>query len=249
MASTAEGEQLTRAQQAAQIAIGDRAAAEARLLWPRLDVSDLDGSLPYWLATSVLATNRRMQESQQIAGAYMRAFREAEIGGTGPVVLAAPHGTPDALRIAGPVRIKRLIAGGMAPAEAYARAFTKYEGMVRRQAMMGGRLTIAASSGRDRKALGWRRVTDGNPCAFCALLASRGPVYRSAASADGLQYHAHCGCTAEPAYTAWKPSDAEEQYVDEYANAAARVRDAGQRETAKTILAEMRKSGLFRDSH
>jgi hypothetical protein len=41
----------------------------------------------------------------------------------------------------------------------------------------------------------------------------------------------------------------EERYVDEYANAAARVRDAGQRETAKTILAEMRKSGLFRDSH
>lgn len=44
-----------------------------------------------------------------------------------------------------------------------------------------GRRTVmesAEASGRR-----WRRVSDGNPCAFCAMLVGRGPVYRSKQSA------------------------------------------------------------------
>lgn len=37
----------------------------------------------------------------------------------------------------------------------------------------------------------WRRVSDGNPCAFCAMLAGRGPVYRSRESAAGVVGHTH----------------------------------------------------------
>ncbi|KAB5606685.1 hypothetical protein EHS19_06735 [Bifidobacterium jacchi] len=29
------------------------------------------------------------------------------------------------------------------------------------------------------RADGWRRVSDGDPCAFCAMLVTRGPVYTS----------------------------------------------------------------------
>lgn len=249
MASTAEGRELTEAHRSAQIAVGARAELEARALWPRLDINDLDGSTPYWLASTALAVNRRTGESQAVAREYLLQFRAAEIGAAGAVVLGTPRGTPEALRLAGPVRIKRLIAAGMTATEAYEKAFVKFGGMARRQTMMGGRLTVAATAGRDRKAVGWRRVTDGNPCAFCAMLASRGPVYRDAAAADGLQYHAHCGCTAEPAYShAWEPTPDEERFMDAYGEARAEVAADGKAIKTKELLAAMRRNGGFRDS-
>jgi len=111
--------------------------------------------------------------------------------------------------------------------------------------MMGGRLTVAATTGRDRKAIGWRRVTDGNPCAFCAMLASRGPVYRDAAAADGLKYHAHCGCGAEPVYGTWEPDEREQGYLDAYMDARY---PGGKTRSTKETLRGMRASGAFRDS-
>ncbi len=50
----------------------------------------------------------------------------------------------------------------------------------------------------------YRRVTDGNPCAFCALLASRGFVYRSRRSAGDTRvlegWHDACGCTSQAGF-------------------------------------------------
>lgn len=44
--------------------------------------------------------------------------------------------------------------------------------------------------------LGWARVLVGEDnCAFCAMLASRGPVYKReivVKSKDGRRYHRHC---------------------------------------------------------
>jgi hypothetical protein len=245
MASTAEGRELTQAHQAAQIQVGARAESEAFALWDRLDINDLDGSLPYWLASTTIAVNRRMRDSQQLAATYLDEYRIAELGAATAIVLAAPDETARALRLAGPARVKRLIGAGMGAAEAYNAALTKFGGIVRRQTMMGGRLTVARTAGHDRRAVGWRRVTDGNPCAFCAMLASRGPVYKDAASADGIQYHAHCGCTAEPAYSYdWKPTADEDRYLQEYTNA----RYAEPNRSVEETLAAMRRNGSFRDS-
>ncbi|MFP7366293.1 hypothetical protein SFC07_11070 [Corynebacterium callunae] len=53
--------------------------------------------------------------------------------------------------------------------------------------------------------LGWARVLTGDEnCAFCAMLASRGPVYSeetvltagSKSSREGMTYHANCDCAA-----------------------------------------------------
>ena len=53
------------------------------------------------------------------------------------------------------------------------------------------------------------------------MLASRGPVYRSAedAGSGGNRYHARCGCTAEPFEgdpDEWEPTSDEQRYVDAY---------------------------------
>lgn len=60
------------------------------------------------------------------------------------------------------------------------------------------RYTIAGSSVADPAARGWQRVTDGNACAFCSMLAGRGAVY-SEATAD-FASHDDCGCSATPAW-------------------------------------------------
>lgn len=46
-----------------------------------------------------------------------------------------------------------------------------------RQAMNGGRSVTNEVMKTDKKVIGYARVTDEDPCAFCALLASRGAVY------------------------------------------------------------------------
>jgi len=252
MASTAEGRGLTESHRLAQLQVAGLAAAEARVLWSRLDVNDLDGSTPYWLASNVAAVNRRVKQSQDVAAEYLTTYRGAEVGAPGRVVLGAAPGTPDALRFAGPVRVKQLIAGGLTRQEAYDRAFVKFEGIVRRQALMGGRTTIANTASADRRAVGWRRVTDGDPCAFCAMLASRGPMYKSRYSTvtqgEGLRYHGHCGCTAEIIYGTWAPTADEQAYVDVYKEARKSLEEDGQRASTSNVLSEMRRLGSFRDS-
>lgn len=245
MASTADGRALTEQHKAQQLRLAMAASIEARALWTRLDPEDLDGSMPYWLASSTAVVNRRVRESQAVASSYLTEFRSVEIGSPGRVVLGEGASTALALRVAGPIRVKQLIAGGMDRFDAFTRAFTKFEGIVQRQVLMGGRVTVARTAQADRRAVGWRRVTDGNPCAFCAMLAARGPQYRDAAAADGLKYHAHCGCSAEPAYSnVWEPTADEERYVQAYTDA----RGSDLKRSTAEVLKAMRASGGFRDS-
>jgi hypothetical protein len=69
------------------------------------------------------------------------------------------------------------------------------------QVMRAGRAILEHAQGRDRRVLKFARGTGSNPCAFCAMLASRGFVYASSQTADktyrdgGLRsYHPNCHC-------------------------------------------------------
>jgi hypothetical protein len=84
-----------------------------------------------------------------------------------------------------------------------------------REAIRAGRELVDRASRSDRRVVGWARVTDGDPCHFCAMLASRGAIYRSSASAettrdDSLRpddpealkrYHPGCHCQVVPVYS------------------------------------------------
>lgn len=56
-------------------------------------------------------------------------------------------------------------------------ALVRSSGGAIREAMNGGRGVTARVVDLDRKVLGYARVTDSDPCPFCALLAARGGVY------------------------------------------------------------------------
>ncbi|MFD7101925.1 VG15 protein [Streptomyces celluloflavus] len=78
-------------------------------------------------------------------------------------------------------------------------------GAADRDAQMGGRDLMQESSHADRAVIGWARVTDGDPCWFCAMLASRGAVYRNAWTA---RYQGHAsrrrGAGSDPPPGGWE---------------------------------------------
>ncbi|MER7988693.1 hypothetical protein ABTY53_24325 [Streptomyces noursei] len=101
-------------------------------------------------------------------------------------------------------------------------------GAADREALRAGRDLIDQASKRDRRVVGWARVTDGNPCAWCAVLASRGAIYTSQVTAarggrrkpkdsldgrvranrrppvareDLTRYHNGCHCQTVPVYS------------------------------------------------
>lgn len=108
------------------------------------------------------------------------------------------------LIVTGPVNQKAKIARGKSPEQANREALAEASGAASRHVLTGGRQSLLTLVEGDMQALGWARVTDGDPCAFCAMLASRGPVYRTEVSA-GFQAHDHCACTAEPVYSRQAP--------------------------------------------
>ena len=263
MALTAEGRALTEAHRRLQLSIAARSVRVSKSLWGRLDVADLDRSQAAWLTAQVALLQRSYTESQAVAERYVSEYRAVEAEGrTGPFrATAFPTAVmAHTMLVHGPRRVKNLIGKGASGTAAHSQAFNKFSGMVRRQVLMGGRMAIDATTASDRSAVGWRRVTDGNPCTFCAMLAARGPVYQSSdrtagdilrparGGGDKLLYHGHCGCTAEIVYGEWEPSDAEQLYISEYKKAAEQADAAGEQRTQETVLWRMRENGIFRDS-
>lgn len=79
--------------------------------------------------------------------------------------------------------------------------FSNLEGVTHRLILQSGRDTIANSAFRDPVRTGYARIPGGlTTCKWCVMLASRGAVYGSAASAgaEGNKYHSHCDCVPTP---------------------------------------------------
>lgn len=89
--------------------------------------------------------------------------------------------------------------------DAHRRAGIRQAAAAERLVMNGSRSSLWTLAERDRRAIGYIRVSrTGTPCGWCAMLISRGPVYksqRSAQYADGDAYHDNCHCYAEPVFT------------------------------------------------
>lgn len=210
MAATVEASRLTEAHRLAQARLGSITVQRVLASWPLLDVNDLDGSFPRWLRVVAPLVNGQRTVSATLAGNYLTTFRALELGaGVAPFApIAAEALAADALAtsllVTGPVSIKTAVARGAQVAQAAEVAQASTARAAMRHVLDGGRNTISRTVEEDGTALGWARATSGKTCAFCALVASRGPVYKSKASAlqraDGKRYHDGCNCTSEPVY-------------------------------------------------
>jgi len=108
--------------------------------------------------------------------------------------------TEVSLIVTGPVGQKSKRGRGKTEQVARDESFVEASGAASRQVLTGGRQSLLRLIDEDTRLLGYIRVSDGDPCAFCAMLISRGPVYRTPNRAS-FQAHDHCACTAEPVYT------------------------------------------------
>lgn len=104
------------------------------------------------------------------------------------------------LLVTGPGELKRRAGRGESEAQAKRGGLVVVSGSATRHVLNGGRGATLKLVEADEKAIGWARVTDNDPCAFCAMLASRGPAYKTQATAS-FQPHDQCACTAEPVYS------------------------------------------------
>ncbi|TDD97635.1 hypothetical protein [Actinomadura rubrisoli] len=120
------------------------------------------------------------------------------------------------LNATGVASYKKAIRAGQPPERARDTMAVNLAGSAATLALEGGRETIRSAVLGDDEAIGWARVTDADPCAFCAMLASRGAVYRSRQTAGGaknkqfegegmFKFHNHDGCSAVPVFDADDP--------------------------------------------
>lgn len=204
MARTEVGAALTALHKAAQERVLAGVVRGLIPFWAKVDPDDLGGTLDAWASEAGALTVVGRRTSAGVARQYYSALRRAErITGTFAVPWPddlppeALHGATVASAVRG---IRDAERRGARPDEAKAKGLTKATGSIITAVADGGRQVVLGAVARDPGAVGYQRVTDGDPCAFCRMLASKGIVRYDPGKA-GFQAHAHCGCTAEPAFT------------------------------------------------
>lgn len=215
MATTPLGARLTRTYRRESAALKAAVLRDILDVWPVLDLADVSRTWPALLAALKLILGVRRTQSVAAAETYLRRFRAAEGITTGFRTVRAPAMVADAVDVSlgatGPATIIRSLNKGHSVGDASKLALTTVGGAATRIALDGGRQTVVLTVDDDRQALGWMRVTRPGACAFCAMLASRGPVYKTSRSAgdDTNRFHDHCLCDIEPVYsraTTWPES-------------------------------------------
>lgn len=217
MATTVTGAELTEQHRRAQLALRSAFMRELVRLWPLIDLDKLDETAAEWIGfvTDLVLTWRLQSVDRALS--YYDEFRRAEIGQPLPnrgnyrsLAKPEPAAIRTSLLVTGPIGVKSRIGKGFDPRIAKAKALVDVSGAASRHVLDGGRQLITEAVVKDKVALGFMRVTDDDPCAFCAMLASRGPVYRSRESAltrrvpgenELHRYHDHCACQVEAVYS------------------------------------------------
>ena len=219
MARTPEGLLLTERHRRLQLTLSAQALRDLFQLWSTVDPTNLRETIgPFTRAGAVIVRAGR-QASAAAASRYYVTFRQLEgVGGQLVVTLAAPPEldvVEGQLRGAGLAGVVRARERGLGVEAASRNGFVKLAGSAASLVLGGGRETLLGAVHSDREALGYQRVTDASPCAFCRMVASRGAVFKSDASA-AFQAHGHCGCTAEPYFENSRPLPANERFRQEW---------------------------------
>jgi hypothetical protein len=194
-----DADRLTRQHRAAQAAIGRAVVRPIRQTAQTAPLADVDGWFERVLPRLLRIVAAGWAASRNQASRYL--IRHAALEGVDvePVrALWTPQRVIASARVTGPVAFKEHVESFHAPEGAKQAMVTRLTGAMQRQALAGGRDTLARTIEESDSIVGWRRVTDADPCAFCAMLASRGAVYNERT----VRFEAHDGdeCTFAPLY-------------------------------------------------
>lgn len=258
MALTAVGAALTAGYQrhiSAMAAATGLAVADAM---DGIDPDDIGAAHQYAVRKAADAIQAGTRQGRTLTAQYLTRYARAEDIDLPSLPAVRPVARQDAVRTAfysGPVRAKTLIRRGISGEQAVAE--------MRDWAAQWGRTRVESTS-RDyviqsarRTRLKCRRVIAGKTCAFCSMLAARGPVYTE----DTVTFRAHrcCDCTWEickETPNEWLKQSAttrELRINAAYQEAAANIHASGEalsgRPGRRNITMEMRRvaPGLFSD--
>lgn len=235
MARTQEGERLTLRHLANQQEVRDSLLADFAELFPGWSLDD-PGSFDDVARAGAVLTREAHRTSAGLAADYFERFRAVEgvEGSASPVVVDPPSREEmrDAIRgagLAGTVNARRR---GSSMGAAMRNGLVKSSGAMGELALNGGRSTVLRSGSADRRATGYIRTVGGDPCAFCAMLASRGPVYRSSGGAMAInaeegKTHAHCVCSFQLMYRDAKLPERNQHWQDQFNESQRQAREAG----------------------
>jgi hypothetical protein len=214
VAATAQGSRLTDQQRRLQLALRALTVRDVMQVWQMLDPTALGSTWPGVETALMRIISARRTESALLAARYVAGFRAAELGssaGAPPVLRPAPvdqGALHVSLSVTGRSTIERLTRSrAQTPEQAARTAMTRVVGSAGRHVLDGGRSMVDETVRADRQALGHARVTSGGACAFCKMLAGRGPAYKSERTA-GFEAHDNCACGVEPVYrrdAPWPP--------------------------------------------
>lgn len=240
MATTTAAATLTAAEQRAQQKLGVLYAALALRLWQGLVKPDEIDGAGYERLLDLLIPQilKARGQAARNGRTYYEAFRVLETGQrdykpAGELVTLDRQVIETSIRVTGPVAFKtRMEAIGkldLDPAiekalvqQAYKKTANGVAASMMRHVIDGARQQVLEDHKTDPVALGYMRMLKStDPCYFCAMLASRGPVYKTSSFAasnalfegDGpAKAHDHCACTLEPVFstaTDWTPQSRE----------------------------------------
>jgi hypothetical protein len=230
VARTAQGDALTAQHQRSQLQLRARMFLAFARLWPIWQEEDettfsqlVDATYPLMVVGYGL--------SRTLAASYYQAFRFAEgIPGEARPVLASDierRKGAGTLFVVGRETNREAIRSGRRPNDAREMALVAMSGQVTEQILEGGRETVIASVAADREARGWARIAGPDCCAFCAMLAGRGPAFKSAGTAS-FEPHLHCACGVEPAFADYQMPEQSRRYGDLYNQAIREARASGE---------------------
>lgn len=198
MARTAAAAALTLSHQRLQRALSARVLAQLLRAWPAVDPSR-PATFDLFSDAATLLVRDGHRQSSGLAARYYAGFRVAEGLADEVPARLAPVPTPE--RVSGLLRgaavtgILRARAAGFGVAAERDQGWIRIAGQASGLVLGGGRSTLLELVGADPQVKGWQRVTAGEACAFCAMLASRGPVY---GDEGDFQAHDNCACSIEP---------------------------------------------------
>lgn len=223
MASPSDVRRLTSAHRTAQVQRAGTVAALVMAYYAtKVDPQDRV-QVERWLALMLPRILSASEASARLAATYATNLRLMELPGSPRMSYdIAPGSVAEQIRtslaVVGPqsylnkvAEIDRLDLSPTSRAammrEAKATSAKRAAAATLRHVQSGGRATLLDTVRRDSTVVAWVRVTRAKPCFFCAVLASRGPVFESDSFdiSDSLfegpgdvKVHDQCQCSLKP---------------------------------------------------
>lgn len=222
MASTVSdsGASVARWRQA-QLGLTRLLLRDLRGLRSLIDPARLQTTVPTWIEAVTVLVTRYSEVAATLAADFYDGEREtAGVSGTFTVPLADP--SPDdqvdasmrwATKDLWPREEADASVAQQEPLDVrLAAAMTKADGATQKLVADRGRATLRQAVDGDPRAVAYARAAALGACAFCKLMASRGSVYRTAASAGReandlftgdasvVKFHNNCHCAIVPVF-------------------------------------------------